>query len=109
MTRHNLQEPLKALPTVLNDVVAESVREHLPRQWRDRDARALSLQYIAEILEVGVPAAHNRVFQLEGRDIGSANDLVGSVHVSRCTVRLRIADFDFEEVLRGPVDLLEGL
>lgn len=91
MSRDNLQEPLKSLASVLNDVVAESVGENLARQWRDSHARALALQDIAEILEIGVAAAHDRVLQLEGGDVGSADDLVGGVHVAGCAVGLGIA------------------
>lgn len=50
--RHNLQEPLKPLASVLDDVVAEPVGEHLARQRRDGNARALTLQDIAEVLKV---------------------------------------------------------
>lgn len=91
MTRHNLQEPLKPLASVLNDVVAESVGEYFTRQWGDSHACALALQDIAEILEIGVPAAHDRVLQLEGGDVGSADDLVGGVHVAGSAVGLRVA------------------
>lgn len=91
MPRHNLQEPLKPLASVLNDVVAESVGEHLARQRRDGNARALALQDIAEVLKVRVSASHDRVLQLEGGNIGAAHDLVRGVHVSRRTVRLRVA------------------
>lgn len=91
MTRDNLQEPLKSLASVLNDIVTEPVGENLARQWGDSHARALALQNIAEILEIGVAAAHDRVLQLEGGDVGSADDLVGGVHVAGCAVRLRVA------------------
>jgi hypothetical protein len=32
------------------------------------------------------------VFEFEGRDVGAADDLVGCVHGSRCTVGLWVAD-----------------
>jgi hypothetical protein len=43
MTSHDLQEPLQALATMLDYVVAEPVREHFPWQGRDRDSRAFAL------------------------------------------------------------------
>lgn len=124
---------------MLNHIITEPVCEHLTRQRGNSDARTLALEDITEILKVGVSAAHNRVLELEGGDVGAADDLVGSVHVSGCAVGLGVADlvlsvgmywardtwmciferngtvrevrayFDFEEVLRRSVDLLEGL
>ena len=91
MPRHDLQEPLEPLASVFDDVVAESVGEHLARQRRDSHACALALQDIAEVLKVRVAAPHDRVLQLEGGDVGAAHDLVRGVHVSRCAVRLRVA------------------
>ena len=91
MTRDNLQEPLQPLAPVLDDVVAEPVGEHLARQWGNGDSRALALQDIAEILEIGVAAANDRVLQLEGGDVGSADDLVGGVHVAGGAVGLGVA------------------
>lgn len=92
MTRHNLQEPLQPFPAVLNHVVAEPVGEHLARQRRDGDARALALEDVPEVLEIRVAAAHDRVLQLEGGDVGAADDLVRGVHVARCPVCLGVAD-----------------
>lgn len=91
MSRDNLQEPLQPLPSVLNDVVAEPVGKNLARQWGDSHSCALTLQDIAEVLEVGVAAAHDGVLQLEGGDVGSADDLVGGVHVAGSSVGLRVA------------------
>lgn len=85
-----LQKPLQPFPPVLDHVVAEAVREHLPRQRGDCDARAFPLEDVAEVFEVRVAAADGGVFQLEGGDVGSAHDLVGGVHVAGCTVRLRV-------------------
>lgn len=92
MSRHNLQEPLQPLTPVLDHIVAESVREYLARQWGDSHARAFALEDVAEVLEVGVAAAHDGVLQFEGGDVGSADDLVGGVHVAGCAVGLGIAD-----------------
>lgn len=109
MASDDLQEPLQPLPPMLNHIIAEPVREHLPRQWRDRHPRALPLENIAEVLEIGVSAAHDRMLELEGWDVGSAHDLVGGVHVSRGAVCLGVSDLNLKKVLRRPVDLLEGL
>lgn len=92
MSRHNLQEPLKPLTSVLNDVVTEPVRKHLAGQRGNSHPRALALEDIAEILKVGVAAAHDRVLQLERGNVGPADDLVGSVHVPGCAMGLGIAD-----------------
>lgn len=92
MSSDDLEEALQTLAAVLNDVVAEPVGENLPGERGYRDARALALQDIAEILEVGVPAAHDGVFQFEGGDVGPAHNLVRRVHVARCAVGLGVAD-----------------
>lgn len=94
MPHHNLQEPLQALPPVFNHIVAEAVREHLARQRRDSDARRLALEDVAEVLEVGVAAADGRLAQLEGRDVGPAEDLVVGVHVAAHTVGAWVADLE---------------
>lgn len=65
---------------MLDDVVAEAVRKDLSRQRRDGDARALALQDVAEILKVGVASPHAAVLQLEGGDVGPADNLVVGVH-----------------------------
>lgn len=92
MPDDDLQELLQPLPPVLDDVVAESVREDLARQRGDGDARALALEDITEVLEVTVPPAHGAVLQLEGGDVGPADDLVVGVHLARGAVRLRVFD-----------------
>lgn len=94
MSRHDLQEPLQPFPPMLDDVVAKAVGEHLPGKWGDRDTRALALQDVAEVFEVGVSAAHDGVFELEGGDVGAADDFIRGVHVSRRAVRLGIADLE---------------
>lgn len=92
MAHHDLQELLQALPPALDDIVAETVRKHLPRQRRDGDARALALEDVAEVLKVRVAAAHSALPQLEGRDVGPADDLVVGVHVAADAVCARVAD-----------------
>ena len=91
MSDDDLEEALEALAAVLDDVVAEAVGEDFPRQGGNVDARALALEDVAEVLEVGVAAAHRAVLQLEGGDVGPAHDLVVGVHVARRAVRLRVA------------------
>lgn len=92
MTCNNLQEPLQTLSPVLNHIIAKAVGEHFPRQRRYCDPCAFALQNISEVLEVGVSPAHNGVFQFEGGNVRSADDLVGGVHVAGGTVGLGIAD-----------------
>lgn len=105
---HNLQEPLQSLAAMLDHVVAEAVGEHLARERGDGDARALSLQDIAEVLKVRVAAAHDGVFELEGGDVGAADDLVRGVHVAGCAVGLGVAHLDVR-VSRVRICKAEGL
>lgn len=109
MTGNNLQEPLQTLSPVLNHVIAEAVGEHFPRKRRYCDSCAFALQDISKVLEVGVSPAHNGVFQFEGRNVRSADDLVGGVHVTGGSVSLGIADFNLEEILGRSINLLEAL
>lgn len=93
MPGHDLQKALQPLPPMLNHIITEPVGEYLPRQWGDRHPRALSFQDVAEDFEVGVAAAHDRVAQLEGRDVRVQHDLVGGVHAAGGgAVGLRVAD-----------------
>ena len=92
MAHNDLQEPLQSLAAMLNYVVGEAVGEHLPRQGGDGNPFALPLQYVAEVLEVGVAAADGAVLELEGGDVGAANDLVVCVHRAGRSVGLWIAD-----------------
>lgn len=77
---------------MLNHIIAKAIRKHLPRQRRDRNARALALQDVAEVLEVGVAAAHRRLAQFEGRDVGAAQDLVVGVHGAADAVGAGVLD-----------------
>ena len=54
---------------------------------------ALPLKYVAEVLEVRVPPAHDRVTELESWDVRARVNLVGGVHGSRRrAMGLRILD-----------------
>jgi hypothetical protein len=101
MANHDLQKPLQALPAMLNHIVAKPIRKHLSRQRRDRDARALALQDVAEVFEIAVPAAHAAVSQLEGRDVGPAEDLVVGVHATAHAVGTGIFDLRREGLVGG--------
>jgi len=81
MSSNNSQEPLQPFSPALNDLIRESVREHLARQRRNIDARRLALQYVAKCLEIGVAPAHNRMAQLERWDVRLAHDLVICIHL----------------------------
>lgn len=110
MPHDDPQELLQAGAPALDDVVGEAVREDLAGERGDGDAGALALEDVAEVLEVAVAPAHAGLAQLEGRDVGPAHDLVVGVHVARrAAVRPRAAHLDLQEVLRRPVDLVEGL
>lgn len=95
MPRHNLQESLQPLPSMLNHIIRKPIREYLPRQRRDRDPRRLPLEYIPEVLEIGVSAPYDGMFQFECGDVGSADDFVGRVHVAGGAVRLGVSDLFF--------------
>lgn len=95
MADDDLEELLEAGAAALDDVVGEAVGEDLPREGGYGDAGALALEDVAEVLEVAVAAAHRRLPQLEGRDVGPAHDLVVRVHVARRAVRARVADLCF--------------
>lgn len=62
VARNYLQESLQALSAMLDHVITKPVCEDLPRERGNRDSCALAFQDVAEILKVGVSAAHNRVF-----------------------------------------------
>jgi len=79
MTDDDLQKPLEPLPSLLDDRVVKLVEVHFAWQWRDRDASALALEDIAEVLEVAVAAAHGAVAELEGGDVGREGYEVGRV------------------------------
>lgn len=109
MSDHDLQKPLQPLPSMLNHIITKPVRKHLPRQRRDSNSGALTLKDIAEIFEVGVTAPYGGGLKLEGRNVGSANNLVVGVHMAAYAVRLRIANLYLKKVFRRAVDLFEGL
>lgn len=92
MPNHNLQKPLQPLPPMLNHIIAKPVRKHLPRQRRYGHARGFALEDVAEVFKVRVAPAHGRVLELEGGDVGAADDFVVGVHGAGCAVGLRVFD-----------------
>jgi hypothetical protein len=92
---NNLQKALETLAAVLDHIVAETVGEDLAGQWGYRDSCTFALEDIAEVLEVGVPAAHHGMLQFESGDVGSAHDLVRRVHIAGGAMGLGIADLFF--------------
>ena len=90
MSHHNLQESRQTLSSVFNDIVREAICEDLAWEGRDRDARALSLQNIAEILKVAVSAANCAVSEFESGNVGPGYDFVRRVEVFRCSMCLRV-------------------
>ena len=94
MADDDLQESLEPLASVLNHVVAEAVGEDLAGQRGDSDAGGLALEDVAEILEVGIAPAHGAMSQLEGGDVGPADDLVVRVHAAAHAVGARVLDLE---------------
>ena len=82
MPDDNLQEPLQSLPPVLYHVIAESVCKDLAGQRRNCHPGTFSLQDVTKIFEVRIATTDSAVFELEGRDVGSADNLIISVHVT---------------------------
>lgn len=103
------QKLLEPGPPALDDVVAEAVGKDLAGQGRDGDTGRLALEYVAKVLKVRVPAMDGTLAQLEGRDVGPADDLVVGVHVAADAVGARVAHLDLEKVLGRAVDLVKGL
>jgi hypothetical protein len=93
-----LQEALQALAAVLDYVVTEAVGEDLAGERRDGDAGGLALEDVAEVLEVGIAPPHAAVSQLEGGDVGPADDLVVRVHAAAHAVGARIFDLEGHRV-----------
>ena len=82
MPDHNLQEPLQSLSPMFYHVIAESVCKDLAGQRRNCHSGTFSLQDVTKIFEVRIATADSAVFELEGRDIGSADDLIIGIHVT---------------------------
>ncbi len=111
MADNYLKEALQALSAMLDDVIAEAVREDLPRQGRDRDPRALALEDVPEVLKVRVAPPYGAVLELEGRDIRPTDDLVVCVHLAADAVRLWISDLGTSlevEMVRTTGDVESG-
>ncbi len=110
MADDDAEELLEPGTAALDDVVGEAVGEDLAGQGGDGDAGALALEDVAEVLEVAVAAVDGALAQLEGGDVGPADDLVVSVHAARrAAVRARVPHLDLQEVLGRAVDLVERL
>lgn len=69
MSRNNAEEALETFSSGLDDLVREAVREYLAWERRNVHPGGLVLENIAERLKVGVAPAHERVTELECRDI----------------------------------------
>ena len=80
---------------MLNHIITKAVCKHLSRQRWDRHPRALPLKYIPEILKVRVATTNARLPQLEGGDVGFAEDLVVGVHRAADTMGAWILDLQF--------------
>lgn len=77
---------------MLDHIIAKSIRKHLSRQRRYSDPCRFALEDIAEVFEVGVATPHGAVAQLEGGDVGPAEDLVIGVHAAAHAVGSGVLD-----------------
>jgi len=109
MTNNDLQEPLETFPPMLDNIVTEPICEDLARQWRDCHSCRFSLQDLAKVLEIRIAPTNRAMAELEGGDIGTADDLIVGVHTSAHAVGTRVLDFYLEEILRRAINLLEAL
>jgi hypothetical protein len=93
MAHHNLEEPLQSFSSMLDYIVRKTVREDFAWQrWYCHSCR-LSLENVAEVLEIAIASADYAVAEFESWDICARVDLVGCVHVARRrAVRLRVLD-----------------
>lgn len=94
MSHDNLQKLLQPRAPPLNHIVAKSIGKHFSRQRGDGHARTLPLQYVAEVFEIRVSAADAALAQLEGGDVGAAEDLVVRVHGPADAVGSGVANLD---------------
>lgn len=77
---------------MLNHIVTEAIGKDLSRQRWDRNTRALPLKNVAEVFKVRIASAHAAMTELEGGDVGAANNLVVCVHAAAHPVGARIPD-----------------
>lgn len=99
MTDDNLEKLFQARAAALDDVVAEAVRKHLAGQGRDGDARRLALENVAKVLKVRVSPADGALAQLEGGNVGAAENLVVCVHGAADAVGARVANLRLSSAL----------
>ena len=84
---------------MLNHIVAKPVCKHFPGQRRYRNSCGLAFQDIAEVFEIAVAPAHGRVLELEGGDVGTADNFVISVHGAGGAVGLGVFNLVEGELL----------
>ncbi len=92
MSHYNLEKLLQSRPTTFNDIVAEAICKDLSGQRGDGDARALALEDVTEVLKVGVAPANGALAELEGGDVGPADNLVVGVHAAADTMCAGVAN-----------------
>lgn len=79
---------------MLDHIIAEPVREHLAGERGDGDASRFALEDVAEVLKVGVAPTDGAMLELEGGDVGPADDFVVGVHVAVGAVGLGVFDLE---------------
>lgn len=109
MASNNLQESLKTLSPMLNDVVRKAIGKDLAWQRGYRYPGGFSLQDVAKVFKVTVSPSNRGLFQFKGWDVSPADDLIVGVHFSRVTMSLRVSHFNFQKVLRNTVNLIKCL
>ena len=70
MSRNDAEEALEALASGFDHLIGKPVCEDFAGERRNVHSGGFVLQYIAERLKVGIPPTHERVAQLECRNIG---------------------------------------
>ena len=70
MPSNNAQEALKAFASLLDDFVREAVGEDLAGELWDVDASCLTLEDVAECLEVGIASSNYRVAKFKCGNVG---------------------------------------
>jgi len=69
VARNDAEEALEALASGFDDLIRKSVGKDFAWEWRDVHSGGFVLEYIAERLKIRIAPTHERVAQLECRDI----------------------------------------
>lgn len=92
MPHDDLQEPLQPFPPMLDHIITEPVREDLAGERGDGNTSRFALEDVAKVFKVRVAPTDGAVLELEGGDVGPADDLVVGVHMAVSAVGLGVFD-----------------